>query len=268
MTNKSKKPVKPVEKPFLTGSPADERTVRSALAFFGVMILTVFVSFLVCTMMNMGSDLLRIGLNLAVVILVMFIFYNNAVSRGAEAVARGEILWQRQGEGLPVSASAAAVGFHPLKGYLTGFLGTPPFLIAAAVLAVVTKKQTTGYGALPGWMSAFQQRSEIGDALVAYTAREGLQFTDILRLLVRIVIMPFISMTGSENRDGLLLAERLSPLLTLLPALAFGTGYLQGRRERTRIHTGIAENRRSRARKEKRERKARTQRPKTPEQLN
>ena len=59
MTNKSKKPVKPVEKPFLTGSPADERTVRSALAFFGVMILTVFVSFLVCTMMNMGSDLLR-----------------------------------------------------------------------------------------------------------------------------------------------------------------------------------------------------------------
>ena len=68
--------------------------------------------------------------------------------------------------------------------------------------------------------------------------------------------------------DAMLLAERLSPLIVLLPAAAYGTGYLQGQKERTRIHTGIAENRKSRARKEKRARKARMNRPKGPEQLN
>lgn len=268
MTNKNRQPAKPVEKPFLTGSPADERTAKSALAFFGVMVMTVFVSFLVCTMMSAGGSLIRIGLNLTVEILILVIFYNNAVSRGAEAVARGEILHQRQEKGQPFTEAERAVCYHPLKGYLTGFLGTLPFLAAAVVLAVLTKKQTTGYGTLPGWMNSYLERSEIGDALTAYTAREGLRFIDILRLFVRIVIMPFISMTGSENRDGLLLVERLSPLLTLLPALAYGTGYMQGRNERTKIHTGIAENRKKRARKEKRERKARTRQPKGPEQLN
>ena len=49
------------------------------------------------------------------------------------------------------------------------------------------------------------------------------------------------------HRDGMLLLERLSPIIVLLPAIAYGTGYLQGQKERTRIHTGIAENRKSRA---------------------
>ena len=108
----------------------------------------------------------------------------------------------------------------------------------------------------------------VGEALAAYTVRGGMQFVDVLRIIVRILIMPFISMVGSENRDGLLLVERLSPVIVLLPALAYGTGYLQGRSERTKIHTGIAENRKSRARKEKRARKARVARPKGPKQLN
>ena len=91
---------------------------------------------------------------------------------------------------------------------------------------------------------------------------------DVLRLIIRVAIMPFVSMTGSENRDGLLLLERLSPMLVLLPACAYGTGYLQGQRERTRIHTGIAESNRRRIRKEKKARKARTAAPKGPTQLN
>ena len=166
------------------------------------------------------------------------------------------------------AASEKAICFHPAKGYLTGLLGVLPILLCAILLALTTQRQTTGYGALPGWMSTYQQRSEIGDALVAYTVREGIQFTDVLRIIVRIAVMPFIGMVGGENRDGLLMVERLSPLLVLLPVLAYGTGYLQGRTERTRIHTGISESRKSRARKEKRERKARANQRKEPEQLN
>ena len=267
-SGKQTKPVKPVQKPFLQGNPTDERTLMGALGFLGVLVLTFFMTFLVCSAMNMNNNFLRIGLNLLVEAVVLLIFYNSAIGRGADAVARGEILWQKQERGQSFAASEKAICFHPLKGYLTGLIGTAPILILAILLAVMAQRQSTGYGALPGWVSSYQQRSEIGDALVAYTTREGMQFIDVLRIIVRIAVMPFISMAGSENRDTMLLIERLSPLLVLLPAAAYGTGYLQGVSERTKIHTGIAQSRKNRARREKRERKARVNRPKGPEQLN
>ena len=81
--------------------------------------------------------------------------------------------------------------------------------------------------------------------------------------------MPFISMCGAENKDIILIVEKLSPVLVLLPALAYGIGYLQGPAMRKRVHTEIAANRRKRMLREKRERKARIAiKPKEPEQLN
>ena len=269
MTNKSKKPAAPVKKPFLTGSPTDERIVKGVLRFFGVLVMVAVMSFLVCSMMGFQNSVLRILLNLAVELLVLMILYNNAIGKGAEAVARGEILYQRREKGQEISAGERALAFHPLKGYLTALLGSLPVLICAILLAVTAQRQTTGIGTLPGWMNSYQRRSEIGDALVAYTTTTGMKAEDVLRLIVRIAVMPFVSMVGADNRGGLLLVERLSPLIVLLPAAAYGTGYLQGRLERTKIHTGIAESNRRRIRKEKKARKARlAPKPKTPEQLN
>ena len=266
MAKQTKKPVKPVVKPFLTGSPMDERTWSGALSFFGVILMVTVMTFLVCSMITMKNDIIRVGLCVAVELLVLFILYNSAIGRGAEGVARGEILYQRQEKGQPFSDSEKAVCFHPLKGYLMALLGSIPFLICAILLAVTAHRQTTTIGTLPSWRSASPRRRDIGDALVAYTTQTGLTMEDILRLIVRILIMPFVSMVGAENRDGLLLLERLSPLILLLPACAYGTGYLQGRQERTRIHTGIAESNRKRVRREKKARKARV--AKGPEQLN
>ena len=268
MTTKSKKPATPVEKPFLKGKPTDERTWKAALTFFGILLVTAIMTFLVCSAASMNIQILRIGLNLAVETLVLFIFYNNAIGRGADAVARGEILWQRKEKGMTFTEKEQAICFHPAKGYMIGLLGTIPILICALLLAVMAERQVTGYGALPSWVSSLQSRNELGDALVAYTVREGISAVDVLRIIVRICVMPFVNMVGAENRDAMLLVEKLSPILVLLPAIAYGTGYLQGKKERTRIHTGIAENRKSRARKERRARKARMNRPKGPEQLN
>lgn len=269
MTTKKKQPVQRVTKPFLTGSPTDERTVKGALGFFGLLFLAGAMSFLVCSALNMSSGVLRVLLNLGAETLILLFFYSSAISRGSDAVARGEILYQKQEKGKPFSPSERSICFHPLKGYLTGILGSLPILICAILLAIMAQRQITGYGMLPGWISAYQQRSEVGDALVAYTMRESMGLTDVLRIIIRVAVMPFVSMVGSENRSALLVVERLSPLIVLLPALAYGTGYLRGQRERTKIHTGIAENRKTRAKKERKARKARMGRgPRTPEQLN
>ena len=38
MAQESKRPVTPVEKPFLTGSPRDERTLKAAAGFLGLLL--------------------------------------------------------------------------------------------------------------------------------------------------------------------------------------------------------------------------------------
>ena len=42
-------------KPFTTGAPKDENTVRQALKFFGAMFLVAFMTFLVCSMVVFNS---------------------------------------------------------------------------------------------------------------------------------------------------------------------------------------------------------------------
>ena len=269
MTDKGKKPVKPVTKPFLTGSVTDEQTPMAALGFFGVLILAAFMTFIVCGALTMDSAAVRIALNAAVEILVLLVMYNSAVHKGAEAVARGEILYQKQEKGREFSASERSICFHPGKGFVNALLGTLPVLICAVILAIVARRQTTGAGSLPNWLSAYQGRSDISCALAAYNGNAAMGLEDILRIVVRVSLMPFVSILGSENPDGMLTLERLSPVLVLLPAMAYGLGYLRGWQERTKIHTGIAESNTRRARRERKARKARMARtPKGPEQLN
>lgn len=78
-----------------------------------------------------------------------------------------------------------------------------------------------------------------------------------VRMIVRMAIMPYISMVGLEASDTLLLVERISPLLVLLPAFLWGLGYIRGRNVRAMVHTSIAKNNRKRARREKKQREAR-----------
>ena len=267
MTQKKKPEGK--AKPYLTGSPTDENTLRSALKMFGFLLLCTVMMFLVCTMAGSGSPVLRIIINAAIESVILMIFFSKGADQGTDAVARGEILYQHLEKGMEVSAGERRLPFHRLKGFVIGLAGSLPFVIPALILALTAQRQMTGAGTLPSWTEAFMRRTEIGDALAYYTRTDGFAFADILRLIVRVSVMPFISMAGSENKDLLLLIERLSPLLVLLPGIAFGLGYLKGPSRRKLIHTEIAKNTRKRISREKRERKARAARvPKGPEQLN
>jgi hypothetical protein len=66
----------------------------------------------------------------------------------------------------------------------------------------------------------------------------------------------------------MLTVERISPLLLMLPVIAYGTGFLFGKNIRTKIHTQIEENRKIRKRRENRARRARQRASAGPEQLN
>ena len=271
MTKRTDKPVKPVTKPFLTGEMTDESTPRSALIFFGCLLLAAFMGFLVSATISGGASWFRMIINAAIILLTLIVFYTNGANRGTEAVSRGEILWQRREKGQAVSDSEKRLCFHGLKGFCVGLLGTLPLLIASVALACMTKIQVADSGTLPSWIQGYLGREEIGGALVHYTQPLGMGFVDYLRLVVRIFLMPYINIPGAANHAAVLWVERLSPLLSLLPAFAYGLGYRTGKTNRTRVHTAISENNRLRIRREKKARKARREesaRRKGPEQLN
>ena len=66
----------PVRKPYLTGSITDENTLKASLGFFGIMLITVFVAFIVCAAATFDSFILRLLMNTAVILVLLMIFYN------------------------------------------------------------------------------------------------------------------------------------------------------------------------------------------------
>jgi hypothetical protein len=269
-TKKKKTPVTPVQKPFLRGTPTDRDTLRRALMFFGTLIMIFFVSVIICSMTGFDSPILRILINGTIIALMMLIVYHTGESWGTEMVARGENLYQRREKGIEVSAEDARTCFHPAKAFIAGAIGTLPFVLLAIVLAVTAQRQMTTPGTLPSWMQTYARRNEIGDPLVNYLNPEGVGAMDMLRIAVRVCILPYINLVGNSDGAAMLWVERLSPLLLLLPAVSYGIGALQGTRVRTRIHTEIAENAKKRIRRENKARKKRmaARTPKAPEQLN
>ena len=89
---------------------------------------------------------------------------------------------------------------------------------------------------------------------------------DIFRIVVRAMVMPFISVAILIGDGAILWVERLSPVLLCAAPLGYGFGYGKGREARSRIHTGILIGDTRKKRKERKERKRR-QESKAPERL-
>ena len=263
---KNKKPVKPVVKPFMRGSAVDRGTGKSALMFFGSILLVMLANLLLSAVLVWDSLALRILFNGVLVAAIGLLFLQSGASKGTAAVNQGEIMLQRQEAGREVNLEDRRGCYHPLKGYIIGLLGSVPYLVCCLLLAATAQRVMTGLGALPSWISNLQRREEIGGALAFYSQTTPMQLEDMMRVVVRMLIMPFVNMVGATNADGLLTRERLSVLPMLLPALCYGVGYQQGVRVRTRVHTDIATGKRKRARKAKKQQRARA--AKGPEQLN
>ena len=157
--------------------------------------------------------------------------------------------------------------YHPIKGFLSALIGSLPIILCAIVLAFIAERQMTNIGTLPSWVSGIESRPEIGNALAIYHETGSMSLEALLRLIVRMTIMPYVNLIGASNKDAMLTLERVSPLVNLLPALAYGLGYMSGVNVRTIVHTNIALGKKKAKRKQAKERRSRIQR-RGPEQLN
>lgn len=267
MDNKSKK-IEKVSKPYLKGDIIDRTTLPGALKFFAGTIGMAVAFLVIGVMMSWDQAWLNIVINLAIVLGVYIFFQQMGVASGADAVNQGEIMYAREEKGRPVADWERKLCYHPMKGLVKALLGSVPLLLCSVVLACITERQFTTLGALPSWLGGIEGREEIGGALAIYHESGSMSLEAMLRVFIRMSVMPYVNMVGARSKDGMLLLERLSPLLNLIPAIAYGIGYMGGVSLRTSVHTNIALGKKKAKRKQAKERRARQQTRRGPEQLN
>ncbi len=272
MTNTKKNAPATVSQPFLTGDPVDAGTLKSALMIFGGLFLVAFGYMLGGAVMTFDNLPLRVLLNGLILTVALGVFYFAGSSNGTIAVNQGEILYRRKETGREIKKEELSLCYHSLKGFLIGVIATVPLFICALILAMTARRLMSTPGTLPSWVTGLTSRKDITDALYVYTAGSPLTVTVIVRVIVRLSLMPLVNMVSSSNPDGMLVLERLSPLLVFLPGLAYGVGYTRGPANRTKVHTDIARNKKTaakKARQQKKRRQAIAQRAnRKPEQLN
>ena len=262
------KPQRAPAKPWLRGKPVDSGTLRAAAVFFGGIALMCFLNIILTgTASILKADWFRIGFCAVQTGVYYALFFFSGQTRGTAAVALGETMYARRESGREVSPAEAARCYHPLKGFVQALIGALPVLVLAVIYAVIAEKQRLTPGALPGWVANNTSRPDVTAPLVAYTTTQPAVLGDYLRTVIRVVLMPFVTIIGSRNTDAVLAMERLGPLLVLLPAVAYGVGYCFGPRSRAQVQEDIAEGKRKLDRRQRREKKQR-QAEREPEQLN
>ncbi len=263
---KKKTMIEEVRKPYVTGSWHGKDAWALAAKRALTMIALLFVYLITGVLLAFDNLLGRVFSCIMVVGVSGYYLYASGMAQGQTDVAFGEILHTRQQNGQEIAADECARSYHPLKGMFAVLVGAIPFVVFALVFAIITKQTAYRLGALPAWASALTSQSEFGDALRYYETLEGMSAMDVLRIIDRAMIMPFINVATHFGPEAALLAERLSPVLILIAPMGYALGYMQGPNLRTRINTGIKMGDDKKKRKERKARKQR-QRSKAPERL-
>lgn len=248
-------------KPYLRGRAMSALALRRGLRILGYLLISGVLYFFLGQLMVVDIAWLRVLINLVVILGFCALLYSTGAREGEGDVSFAEIAYNRRQDGREIPKADLDKCFHPLKGFVTAFFGSLPLVLLCLVYAFSAVADHYVLGALPSWVAGYQQRADIGLALSYYENRAGIGLMDVLRLLVRLLVFPFVNMAGSRNAQALLMIERLSPLLVMVPPLFYGLGYLRGEHYRARVHSGIAAGAKKAARKKKQQQKARRQEP-------
>jgi hypothetical protein len=260
------KQIQPVVKPYLRGSwhgrDAVRKGVRMILSVLFVSILYLILGLL----LNFNSLALRVITSGILVVTAALYMYFQGANSGEADTAFAEIMAQHEQDGKTVVQGDLERCFHPAKGFFEVLIALLPYLAVTLVFAFLAQRITYSLGVLPSWVAAPAQQTHVGEALEYYNVFNTSIFMAVLRIVSRAVTMPFISVFLLFGTDGVLWAERLTPLWVCLAPLAYGFGYLQGPKLRIKVNTGIKIGISKKKRKERKERKARSAGSK-PEQL-
>ncbi len=261
MQQKVKKPVQPqaVVKPILTGAwngpDMWQMVPKRMLSILLIAALYVFCSI----MLVFDNTVLRILTSVVIIVVAAYNQYVRGLEFGEKAAAFSEIQYARQEEGHPIDPQDRRRCFHPWKGLAATLIAAIPFVLICVVYAFMARTDAYTLGVLPAWTSNLMNQNEFCDALNYYNITRTVDLRTVLRIIVRCMTMPVVSIANIFGDQAVLWADRLSALFVLLVPALFGLGYSRGHVMRTKINTGIQQGVDKKKRKERKERKRRQQ---------
>ncbi len=264
--SKKNKPVTPIEKPILMGTYHGKDAWKLAFKRFISVLLISILYLIIGILVTMDQVAFSLIMTLLITGLLFYYQFVSGATQGEKDASFSEIMYQRHQEGKTIVSIDRHHCFHPMKGFFATFMGLLPYLIFTIIFACITEIETYQLGVLPSWTSSYLGQSEISDALNYYNLGVGMQAIDIMRVITRAMVMPFITTANYVSKEAVLFVERISPLLITIAPIGYGFGYTQGVKIRIRINTGIQQGVAKKKRKQRKERKAR-QASSTPERL-
>ncbi len=265
-SKKKNKTIEPIVKPILYGTWNSKEAYKLApkrtLSILLIALVYVFFSI----MAGFDNAVLQIILSIAIVGVVFYFQCNKGMEAGEKDAAFSEILYERQTDGRNVTQEDLQRCFHPMRGAYATLLGAIPFLIVCIVYAFMAKPWSYQLGVLPSWTDSLLMQNEFSDAVSYYGVTHDLNLSDILRIIVRCLTMPFVNIASVFGKTQIVWVERFSAILMLIGPMGFGLGYSRGHALRTQINTGIAQGVEKKKRKERKARRQR-QRSSSPERL-
>lgn len=262
INKKAKQTTPQVKKPYLKGLAFSKLAIRRGLSILAYLLVSAVLYFFLGQLLVIEVGWLRVLINITVLVAFFGLLYSNGAREGEGDVAYAEIAWLRKQDGKDIARAELERCFHPMKGFVTVLAGALPLLLLCLVYAFIAVKDHYTLGALPSWLKGYESRQDIGLALNYYNNVNAIGLKDILRLLVRLLVFPFVNIAGSGNADAILLVERLSPLLLLIAPMGYAVGYMRGEHFRSLVHGGIASNARKAARKQRKKQQQRRPQPK------
>ncbi|MBR6705115.1 MAG: hypothetical protein IKI84_00340 [Clostridia bacterium] len=258
---KKKEKVNPVFKPYDRGTLFCRGIWKRILKVMGTFAAFVFVSLIFGTAVGEGGIFLRLLINGSLILVLWYLVFNEGAGDGEMDVALGETVLGRREQGRSLPKEDADKAYCPARGFAVGLLAMLPFILVTAAYAFCAVKQVYTLQTLPSWVSGLSGVEEIGGALSYYNRQVTLGAVDILRIISRLISIPYVNIVTANDADRLLTLDRMIPLTILMPVLAYGVGYLTGPRRRAMIHGSIASNDRRRIRREKAARRRRARGP-------
>lgn len=211
--------------------------LKTAARIFGYMLAFGFIGFMFVPALMGASAALRVPIIALLIAAAGMLFFMDASYRGERDSAMSETLDKlaRADSGYKPSAQEEGRRYSRVKGILEPMLGALPLVVVALLVAFMTEPYVYTLQDLPGWISPYMHRPEIGDAL-AYMqgALPSASAVDYLRIFVRFMLFPYVGLLGTMTDEMSLLFDRLSPLIALILPLVAAIGYQFGPRRRAK----------------------------------
>lgn len=251
MANKKKKK-KLIYKPYYKGSLwTGKGMLLQAAKVFGYFLFFCIMYAIIGATLLFDSFILRFLANGTVLFICAAVIFNKGMAQGEEDVGMGEIVLSRMEEGKPVDPKEKKCSYRKARGWVVFFVAVIPVLLITIPAALSAERIMYVRQALPDWMASFENQEEIYQPLMHQNATDPRTFADVIRLLARILIMPYMGIFSTQNKDTVFLLERLAPVLAILPGMAYPIGYMMGPYARAKVHGNIALNRKRMKRNQK-----------------